>query len=105
MQALNLSWYRAGTALVVEECVNARYTISAINLSCFGGFRSAADDPPKPWRRWAWFWGTTGLPVGLHGMNELRTLGNGKRDQALDRVSRAMACRSKRSSSILDSGM
>jgi len=32
-------------------------------------------------------------------------LGNGKRDQALDRVSRAMAGRSKRSSSILDSGM
>ena len=54
------------TALAVEECVNARYTISAINLSCFGGFRSLADDPPKPWRRWVWFLGTTGLPVGLH---------------------------------------
>src|SRR4030042_2558620 len=40
-------------------------------------------------------WGTTGLPVGLHDMNRLRTLGNGKRDQALDRVSRAMAGRLK----------
>ena len=38
--------------LAVEECVNAQYTLSAINLSCFGGFRSMADDPPKPWRRW-----------------------------------------------------
>ena len=57
---------RASTALAVEECVNARYTILAINLSCFGGFRSPVDDPPKPWRRWVWFWGTTGLPVGLH---------------------------------------
>ena len=38
------------TALAVEECVNVRYNISAINLSCFGGFRSLADDPPKPWR-------------------------------------------------------
>jgi hypothetical protein len=33
-------------------------------------------------------------------MNRLRPLGNGKRDQALDRVLRAMAGRSKRSSSI-----
>jgi hypothetical protein len=68
----------ASTALAVRECVNGRYTISAINLSCFGGFRSRADDPPKPWhlrseasfsaqgRRWVWFWETTGLPVGLH---------------------------------------
>ena len=65
------------TALAVEECVNARYTISAINLSCFGGFRSPADDPTtcspnkffgrrEPWRRWVWFLGTTGLSVGLH---------------------------------------
>jgi hypothetical protein len=35
-------------ALPVEECVNGRYTISTINVSCFGGFRSQADDPPKP---------------------------------------------------------
>jgi len=34
--------------------------------TCFGGFRSLADDPPKPWHRWVWFLGTTGLPVGLH---------------------------------------
>ena len=39
---------RGGTALAVEECVNGRYTISAINVSCFSGFRSQADDPPKP---------------------------------------------------------
>ena len=52
--------------MAVEECVNARYTISAINLSCFGGFRSPADDPLKPWRRWVRFLGTTGLAVGLH---------------------------------------
>ena len=68
------------TALAVEECVNVRYTISAINLSCFGGFRSSADDPPKPWRRWVWFWGTTGLPVGLHtalcGVSNERTKRN-----------------------------
>ena len=38
------------TVLAVEECVNVRYTISAINLSSFGGFRSPAGDPPKPWR-------------------------------------------------------
>ena len=38
------------TALAVEECVHARHTISTINVSCFGGFRSLADDPPKPWR-------------------------------------------------------
>jgi hypothetical protein len=31
-----------------------------------GGFRPPADDPPKPWRRRVWFWGTMGLPVGLH---------------------------------------
>jgi hypothetical protein len=37
----------AGTVLAVDECVNGRYTISAINVSCFGGFRSQADDPPK----------------------------------------------------------
>jgi hypothetical protein len=53
-------------ALAVEGRVNARHTISTINLSCFGGFRSSADDPPKSGRRWVWFWGTTGLPVGLH---------------------------------------
>ena len=64
-----IAFRRAGTALAVEECVNARYTLSAINLSCFGGFCSPADDPPKPWRRWVWFLGTTGLPVGLHIFN------------------------------------
>jgi len=36
------------TALAMEECVNGRYTISTINVSCFGGFRSQVDDPPKP---------------------------------------------------------
>jgi hypothetical protein len=63
--------------------------LPAIDLPCFGGFRSPADDPPKPlacqrtcsasrWRRWVGFLGTTpacrnallragtGLPVGLH---------------------------------------
>ncbi len=54
------------TALAVEECVNARDSNAMINVSRFGGFRSSVDDPPKPWRRWVWFWGTTGLPVGLH---------------------------------------
>jgi hypothetical protein len=54
-----------------------RETLSARDLSCFGGFRCRADDPPKPWcscaellqprwRRWVSFLGTTGLPVGLH---------------------------------------
>jgi hypothetical protein len=38
--------WRASTALAVEECINGRYTISTINVSCFGGFRSQADDPP-----------------------------------------------------------
>jgi hypothetical protein len=46
--------------------------------------RLPADDPPKPppsrsplrrakegWRRWVWFWGTTGLPVGLYGIMEM----------------------------------
>jgi len=46
--------------------VTLEATIAAINLLCFGGFRAAADDPPKPWRRWVCFLGTTGLPVGLH---------------------------------------
>jgi hypothetical protein len=36
------------TALAVEECVYGRYTISMINVSCFGGFRSQVDDLPKP---------------------------------------------------------
>jgi hypothetical protein len=35
-------------------------------VSCFRGFRWMANDPPKSWRRWVWFLGTTGLPVGLH---------------------------------------
>ena len=37
-----------------------------MDLIGFGGFRSPEDDPPKPWRRWVRFLGTTGLPVGLH---------------------------------------
>ena len=64
--------------LAVEECVNARDSNAMINVSRFGGFRSSADDPPRSLgacapkrysaqgRRWVWFWGTTGLPVGLH---------------------------------------
>jgi 1-acyl-sn-glycerol-3-phosphate acyltransferase len=64
-------------ALAVGECVHACYTISAINLSCFGGFRSPADDPPKPppsqstlqqakegRRRWVWFRGPRACPWG-----------------------------------------
>jgi len=35
-----------------------------INVSRFGGFRSSADDPPKPWRRWVWFWGPRACPWG-----------------------------------------
>ncbi len=64
-------------ALAVEECVTLDRTLSAMDLLCFGGFRSQADDPPKPppaqklvrgtsWRRWVWFLGTTSLPVGLY---------------------------------------
>jgi hypothetical protein len=41
-------------------------TVITINLPCFGGFRSSADDPPKPWDRWIWFLETMGLPVKLH---------------------------------------
>jgi hypothetical protein len=37
-------------ALAVEECVTLEATIAAMNLLRFGGFRIAADDPPKPWR-------------------------------------------------------
>jgi len=36
--------------LAVEECVTLEPTIAAMNLPCFGGFRIAADDLPKPWR-------------------------------------------------------
>jgi hypothetical protein len=57
---------RTGSALAVEERVHARHIISTISASCYGGFRPQADDPPKPWRRWVWFLGTTGLPVELH---------------------------------------
>jgi len=46
--------------------VTLEFTVARINLLCFGGFRTAADDPPKPRRRWVCFLGTTGLPVGLH---------------------------------------
>ena len=42
-------------------------TLSPINLPCFGGFRSPADDPPKPRCRWVWSLATTGLPVKLLG--------------------------------------
>jgi len=45
--------------LAAEECVNARDSTATINVSRFGGFRSSADDPSKPWRRWVLFWGTT----------------------------------------------
>ena len=38
------------TVLAVEECVTVDIKLSAINLLCFGGFRSRADDPPKLWR-------------------------------------------------------
>ena len=54
------------TALAVEECVTPEATIAATDLLCFGGFRTAADDPPRPWRRWVCILGTTGLPVELH---------------------------------------
>ena len=54
------------TALAVEECATLPDMLAAINLLCFGGFRTPANDPPKPWRRWVCFLGTTGLPVGLH---------------------------------------
>jgi predicted HTH domain antitoxin len=57
------------TALAVEECVSLEATIAAMNQLCFGGFRTVADDPPKPRRRWVGFLGTTGLPVGLHEHN------------------------------------
>jgi len=53
------SAYAGDPALDVEECVNAQDFIAAINLLCFGGFRSPADDPPKPWRRWVGVWETT----------------------------------------------
>ena len=36
--------------MAVEECVTPEATIAAMDLLCFGGFRTAADDPPKPWR-------------------------------------------------------
>ena len=35
-------------ALAVEESAKGRYTISTAKVSCFGGFRYQADDPPKP---------------------------------------------------------
>jgi len=38
------------TALAVEECVALAAIVTAMDLLCFGGFRQAADDPPKPWR-------------------------------------------------------
>jgi hypothetical protein len=38
------------TALAVEECVTLEATIAAMNQLCFGGFRTVADDPPKPRR-------------------------------------------------------
>ena len=40
--------------------------LSAIDLPCFDESGSPADDPLKPRRRWVWFLGTRGLPVGLH---------------------------------------
>jgi len=57
------------TALAVEECVTVKAAIAAMNLLCFGGFRTVADDPPKPRRRWVCFLGTTGLLAGLHGLH------------------------------------
>jgi hypothetical protein len=41
---------RAGTALAVEECVTPVESKTTIHPLSFGGFRSLADDPPKPWR-------------------------------------------------------
>jgi hypothetical protein len=38
------------TALAVEECVTLEAAIVAMNLLCFGGFRTVEDDPPKAWR-------------------------------------------------------
>jgi len=52
------------TALAVEECVTLEATIVAMNLLCFGGFRTVEDDPPKPWRRWVCFFGDHGLARG-----------------------------------------
>jgi hypothetical protein len=48
MPACGYELRRASTALAVEECVTLEATITAMNLLCFGGFRIAADDPPKP---------------------------------------------------------
>jgi len=39
---------RASTALAVEESVTPEATIAVVSLPCFGGFRTAADDPPRP---------------------------------------------------------
>ena len=39
--------------------------IAAMNLLCFGGFRTVAGDPPKPQRKRVCFFETAGLPVGL----------------------------------------
>jgi hypothetical protein len=52
--------------LAAEECVTLEATIATMNLLCFGGFGTVADDPPKPRRTRVCFLGTMGLPVGLH---------------------------------------
>jgi len=70
----------------VEECVALEVTIAVTNLLCFSGFRTAADDPPKPWRRWVCFLGTTGLPVGLHFLFRRRLSLNKKSLRKLKRV-------------------
>jgi hypothetical protein len=54
------------TALAVEVCVTPVESKTTLHQSRFGGFRSLADDPPKPWHRWVWLLGTIGLPGGLH---------------------------------------